>query len=218
MGSRGSGSTTGQASVSASYDISDRNENKDAVQQASALLGRKVSGNDLAQLAGAPAGSSVTVRGSEYEIVIRFKAPDGSHGARIVYKDENGVYMNNDDLHAGTTGQGTGTKIFALQVKTAIRLGIPEIHTEAAGGPNGSKNGYYTWARLGYRIPLHPQLRQAAKAAGFGDVPSTQELMAKPGGKQWWKANGGDDHGVFDLRKGSTSRKMLSAYLKETGS
>jgi hypothetical protein len=41
--------------------------------------------------------------------------------------------------------------------------------------------------------------------------------MALPGGKEFWKANGDSYDGVFDLRKGSRSLRVLSSYMKEKG-
>jgi hypothetical protein len=77
-------------------------------------------------------------------------------------------------------------------------------------------NGYYTWARLGYDGKI-PHEVQSVLPDDYASARSVQELMARPGGAQWWRERGTSWQGTFDLTPGSRSHQILDAYLKEKG-
>lgn len=145
--------------------------------------------------------------------------PDGT---KYLY---NHTYMLKEEFQ----GKGLGREMLREQVKTAQRLGIKEIRTDAARGTTPwhqsevGKNlvGYYSWASLGYNAALTPdriaKLRANAAAAGvsvpanLGKVKDIHELFRTPGGRELWKAAGFSIDMTFDTRKGSVSNSILNA-------
>lgn len=111
-------------------------------------------------------------------------------------------------------GQGLATEALFQQAKAASALGFTEITVKAAGYGAGGKpvdtNGYYTWARLGF-LPVHDV--GAGGKSGL-DLP---KMMMTPEGRKWWANNGTAWNGRFDLRPGSVSMRVLSAYRDERG-
>lgn len=143
---------------------------------------------------------------------------------RHLIDDENqgGRYIDNHEffLDKSLQGQGLGTQMFHAQVEAAQAHGFDTIHTMAEGNfhestdPENPVNGYYTWARLGYNATLSDKQRSRIFRAGFHDVKDLHDLMSRPGAAAWWKRNGGEFEGFFDTRQGSTSRRVLDAYMK----
>jgi len=117
-------------------------------------------------------------------------------------------------------GKGLGSKIFTDQVTELRKMGINRIICLAAGsaeelernpGGVGTANGFKTWASLGYdgeivnpRTPLPSQ---------FVGIHRVQQLMAAPGGKEYWEKNGVAFDAEFDLTPGSRSLQILDAYV-----
>jgi hypothetical protein len=115
--------------------------------------------------------------------------------------------------------RGQGSKMFAEQVRNAAAAGWRKMETDATRSP--TMNGHYTWARLGYMgavrvrpdaVPAH--LRDKISPTGILDI---REILKTPEGRTWWKENGWDWKGHFDLSEGSQSRRLLDAYLEERG-
>lgn len=136
------------------------------------------------------------------------------------------VVCVNDYFRVDETGGGKGTKIFADQVEACAFAGVKEIQTHAARGSDSTFNGYYTWPRLGYDqdlgdiSPTSSRERVLAKQLQekFPSAEKVSDLMKTKEGRDFWKAKGVDLHdATFDLREGSFSRKVLSAYLEEKG-
>lgn len=132
---------------------------------------------------------------------------------RVLVRTKRGKYIKNEFFGTFNTGTGLGAKIFARQVKMASKLGYSKIKTHAAGYKDGFFNGYTTWAKLGYngRISasqksLLPQQHQGAN--------TIHQLRKMKGGMAAWKEHGSDFQGTFNLAKGSRSRKVLAAYLR----
>lgn len=131
----------------------------------------------------------------------------------LVMSKTKGKYIKNEFFQAFKTKTGIGAKIFARQVKKASKLGYTRIVTDAAGRKGSNYNGYYTWARFGYNSRLGTH--KYSLPAPYNTAKTIQGVMRMKGGREAWKEHGGMFYGTFDLRKGSKSRKILSAYLKE---
>jgi SPP1 gp7 family putative phage head morphogenesis protein len=124
--------------------------------------------------------------------------------------------------HIGTN-MGTGTMLFTNQVrqfskdyKTLLVLAEKSTGT----------NGYYTWARLGYEFEKTKSVEYLRKLndliavkhpINVKAVKSLQELMTTPAGREFWKTEGFEFTGTFDLTENSLSRKLLNRYIQERG-
>jgi hypothetical protein len=115
--------------------------------------------------------------------------------------------------------QGKGTEIFNNQVKQFKDKGFKNIETTAA--KSDKYNGYYTWARLGYEINsmtekrLFESLLKKSTDKRIKSVQSLQELMTFKEGRDFWKKNGFQFEGKFDLKDNSKSMFILNNYVKE---
>ncbi len=157
---------------------------------------------DLFSLVGAPDGSRVTVREGQLGLVAEtiYQANGRTMTSRrIVMRGPGGkVILLNDKIALSPTGEHFGLDVFRRQVDTAIAFGVDRIRCTAIRSSND--NGYYTWARFGYEpVGIKPQV----------SVPDT---MLTPDGREWWKVNGNDFEGVFDLSHGSRSRQVFDLY------
>lgn len=176
------------------------------------LFGQQVSDEDLARLAGAHGAELVDIvavpqRG--IEILVR---AEEYQAKRRIFGEAGALILENAVFRAAKTGTGIGLRLFSQQVQYAKKLGVQEIRVLAYRAPGW--NGYYTWARFGYDGPI-PANVFAVMPIHLRSARTVQELMALPGGKEFWKVNGDSYDGVFDLRKGSRSLRVLSSYMKE---
>lgn len=214
--------------------VTGRTEITPAADQASEVIfGRRLSQQEYRDLVGAPSNALVTVDGYEpfsqgdilqfevsgpgYEIP-QTRSISRRNGITTI---ENEVFVTNDELPPGS-----GTRIFARQVKTARQLGVDQIRTEASGEimymvePPRKANGYYTWPRLGYdgQIPWQVEidLPESLRTKNSSDL-RISDLMRTPEGRAWWKEHGTTAKMSFDLEPGRLSGQVLQAYLDEKG-
>ncbi len=181
----------------------------------------------IASLTGAQKGANVrleirTLRSGDLALRARVDHEDNTKSydmERIFYKDENGKkVIVNDGFGVEQKGQGLGTKIFTDQVKAATEHGFDRIETRASS--HRGQNGSYTWARLGYDGKLSTwSLNDLARDP---DVPNwlksattIHDLITRPGGREWWIKNHSSFDGVFDLKPGSLSHKILDYYNEQ---
>lgn len=179
---------------------------------------RKIDKNDLAELAGAFKGSIVSFSMESNTLAISVRNSNVVGQLRYIMKDRKGLFLKNEYFaKSNSASSGIGAKMLAIQAKAAGRLGIDRIKTEAAGSKNSTTfNGYYTWPRLGYDGKISDNIKSKLPKDLKGSK-TVQDLFKQKGGSQWWKENGSWTDMVFDTRKGSNSRKILSAYIKEKG-
>ena len=188
-----------------------------------AIAGRPVTDDEIRALAGATGRGDVfilpTIQG--VHDAVRIKVDDADYNMmRKIWRDGQGnLQMENEYFIATKPGGGLGTRVFAKQVDAAAKFGVSEIAVHAAR--DTGFNGYYTWARLGYKLEVNPS---RTKSAGneqyqrdFKGVRDTHQLFSRSGGAAWWKEHGHDTTGSFDLSAGSTSRRVLDSYLSEKG-
>lgn len=140
---------------------------------------------------------------------------------------KNEIIIIDENKRAG----GMGTKVFGRGVETARRLGIRTIRCHAARAAadgrmtlaDGSppRTGYHQWPSMGYDESFEVTAKYnpegvAKVREAFPGVASIQELYAREGGKEWWKANGFDLTKMqFDVTDGSTSMKKFAEFIKD---
>lgn len=193
---------------------------------ARALFGRELQAAEWAALVGAPDGATVGVlpwqheggQAVRLEITHRWYAEPSF---RFVYRDDDGrTAIYNESLRMREAApRGVGTRVLAHQVRGAQRVGVAYLTLDAEGRAGSPFNGYYTWARLGFNGPI-PERVRAALATGPPELRNAADildLLALPGGVQWWRRHGSTFAGVFDLRPGSRSLTTLAAYTESTG-
>lgn len=198
---------------------------------ARALIGRDVQPAEWAELVGAPDGSTLRVAtarvdldGMRESVQILLDHPwlEGT-AVRYVYRDDGSRLAMFNDFVFFRPGSppGVGTRLLVLQVRKAISLGIEHIATDAAGGPGSTFVGYSVWPRLGFDGPIPPAARAKVDALPedhpLRTAQTVRDLMARPGGRAWWQANGSEFRAYFDLAEGSVSRRLLAAYTREKG-
>ena len=170
--------------------------------------------------AGGQKGVKVAVKRSRYSDALQLDVEGpGWHAQRYVSRGEDGrPVMRNESITVTEKGKGTGTRLFAAQVADLARRGFSHIETTAEGSKKDplGRNGYYTWARLGYDGPI-PAATRSKLPEGLADATSVQDLLARPGGLAAWKEHGQTFNGAFDLDPQSRSSRVLAAYLGSLG-
>lgn len=191
-------------------------------ETAAALTKLGVKHEDLMGLASVPHGAEANVLATinhRDQLVLAMGGRDGEthfYSERIYDFEEMAVENDSSGVTSGG-GHGFGTSMLVSQVGMAERYGFKDIETLAAGHGSGaatkpaSLNGYYTWARMGFdgRIKEdHPS---------FGGAKYVSELMKTASGRDAWLKYGTATRMTFDMRRGSTSMKVLDAYAREKG-
>lgn len=173
-------------------------------------------------LVGAPADATVEVEGYADEVKLSVEHPKFA-ATRIIRKNSEGkIYIENAvfKVNEWQQGKGIGADIFSNQVESATQNGVSYIQCDAAGdaGDESGYNGYYTWPRLGYDIPIE-EIRTGAKQDikwKFPEAKTIQDVFKTKEGRAWWKEHGSHLDGMkFDLTPGSRSMQILKTYNQE---
>jgi hypothetical protein len=103
-----------------------------------------------------------------------------------------------------------------LRALSAMRVhGVGVIRT---GGARGDKfNGYDTWAKLG-GVGRIPKGVLSAACARFGRVSRVEQIMDRPGGRQWWKEHGDSWNLRMELFPGGRTARILDALMARMNS
>lgn len=135
---------------------------------------------------------------------------------RIINLKEKSLSMESFILGINIQRKQIGAKVFNDAVEYSRQLGFKKLKTFAA--KTGYYNGYYTWARFGYDAkytdifyPTSPRWKYFEEK-GYKRM---SDLMKVKEGREWWKVNGTDWNGVFDLSPDSISSKVWELYKKE---
>jgi hypothetical protein len=185
-------------------------------------------------------GNNTTNKSPEYYLGLAGIPKDFTGNARIAYEPPNGkkitVRIQNEGIQMVRTidtvnksiynalfkinenskFSGKSLQIFTNQVKSAQKEGFKNITVNAAGSPGSPiYNGYYTWAAYGYTPNASNLYVESIKMRTGRDYGTWQNMMKSKQGRADWKANGQPWDGTFDLKKGSTNMKQLSAYTKD---
>lgn len=112
--------------------------------------------------------------------------------------------------------KGLATQMFAAHVHVARAFDFPFIHAYATGGSDSdawdTRNGYYTWPRLGFDT----RLAAAGKARlplAWRHLTFLHEVMEQPGGREWWRKHGFALEVTFNTSPRSRSMQSLHAAL-----
>jgi hypothetical protein len=174
---------------------------------------------DLAGMVGATDDAHVIVSGTHdlngESINIVTNHPK-YYTSRILKKDDEGrvtLFAEKFDVAVSERGKGNfGPQVFGRMVEQASSMGVDRIVTTASRSPN--ENGYYTWARFGYDAPLNRKEKEVLPAT-LGHAERVSDLMTTEEGRRWWKDHGSTKKMTFNLKDGSRSRKVWTAYLQE---
>ena len=185
------------------------------------LFGKRLSKLDYTELVAAPSGSRIRVRTSVLPPRLMILVDNPLYQVtqvRSLFKYRGNVEMGNDGwIVRDDAPAGVATRVVGRQVYMAHRIGVREIGVWAAGSYEDPEfNGYYTWPRLGFNVPL-ADYKEPLEADGFHNVTDTNDLFSRPGGPEWWKRHGKDCYGLFDLDPKSVSSIALRRYLKAKG-
>ena len=216
----GGGSSSANATESREEGVSDSDvesaQNRTGVTPATAHA-----------MIGAPADAKVNVIYDSFNtVVVKASGTDQDAGAYNMareFKAPSGdKYVVNQSFNVEKPGTGFGVAVLQKQVEECANHGYERIETSAARG--SGQNGYYTWPRLGYdNNPSYETLDSAIRWSRratevwkekFSEVTRVSELMATPGGREFWKSYGDHIALEFDLAEGSQSRKVLDAYVQ----
>lgn len=179
------------------------------------VLGKEMTRAQLAAFAGIPDGSTVSItvsvheggpkRGSGFNDHVMVEGKwDGGSVSLTFTKGDSEVYLG--ELKLTKKGTGEGTKIFSEMVDRFDKAGFKSIAGELSR--DRGMNGYYTWARLGFKPTDEVRDRNDNKV-------NLLKLMQTPEGRALWKKDGETWMGNFDIRAGSSTRKILEAYMRE---
>lgn len=176
-----------------------------------------VSDAQLGKMVCAPPGATVSMFAASSGALVCAFSHEGVRARRSFRRDSGDLVCKNVDLsiEPSSPHKGSGYRLFADQVQALKQGGVRRVTTEAAGDYSDKNiNGYYTWARLGYdgQVPPRASSRMPEQ---FKQMKTIQQVMATPEGRAAWKAKGEEFLGTFDLTPGSTSLKVLSAYVAE---
>jgi hypothetical protein len=190
------------------------------------LFGKAVTKDQIADLAGATNGAIVKITlgqsgvGGVWRTIVKVDVKHALYTQkREIVKGKDGklVVKNKSFYSTEEAPPGMGTRMMAKQVETARELGVAQLETWADGNKHSHNNGYYTWPRLGYDMPLPDYFTLMAEKNGFKSPKTVTDLMCQPGGAEWWKEWGRGGAATFDLDPDSVSSQVHAAYLEEKG-
>lgn len=111
------------------------------------------------------------------------------------------------DIVPTEQGKGLGARMFYNIADSAKKNGFKRIELIAAKGEG--YNGYISWARYGFDLnPTYAQeitrfgeLVRTSTLPEIKDARNLRDLMSTANGRAFWRENGFEFHGVFDLSK-----------------
>ena len=127
----------------------------------------------------------------------------------------------NDQLTRLSAGEGVPANEMAVRLlRRALRAKRPKplwdseaIRSHAASF--AEEDARLAESDLPHRAALLLNEDNAEESDGFVGVIDTNTLMQRPGGAVWWKANGYQVRGEFDLSSNSPMSQLLADYLDE---
>ncbi|QDQ24918.1 hypothetical protein FNU76_00355 [Chitinimonas arctica] len=174
----------------------------------------------VAQVTGAMDGSVIDVRVTATSTAFSICHPFLARKAQCLIRSEKGrIWMENRDLCLNVENQkhGLGARIFARQVLGAKALNIKRIVMPAAGSIQTPSHmeSELAWLKFGFiaNLPFDIRADLGVKGHPFSHVKTLQDLIAVPGGTQWWIENGHPFRMEFDTSDNSFSWSVLMAYL-----
>lgn len=209
------------------------------------VLGRGLSEQEIAGLVGAQPGDRVFIGGrmNNRQVGIEVVGHDYSHvGSYTVFRPNGGrpvLYANVVSVASDQRGQGLTTRILREQIRSAARIGLASIDLVAGRGEftsdmfaqvpgitaaqaarlAGRESGYYFWPLRGFSTHLQPDDLASMPARLRSQLPAVDaqysDLVRADGGPAWLREHGGQRGVSFDLTRGSPSRQILAAVLRQ---
>ncbi|QDQ28255.1 hypothetical protein FNU76_18925 [Chitinimonas arctica] len=173
-----------------------------------------------AQLTGAMDGAQIDLSITTNAATFLISHPILLGNAKRIIRSENGrLWIENSGLSIKAENQkrGLGTRIFARQALAAKAMGIKRIVMFASGRIESvnQMDSELAWIKFGFiaNLPFDLRARVSLMGGQFSRVRTLQELVALPGGAQWWAENGHAFRMEFDTTDNSHSWSVLTAYL-----
>lgn len=197
------------------------------LQELRQCLGPAFQPADLVKMAGSPPpGGYVVASSTPTGLSINARGPGGWTMSCILHTNQEPVHLEDHLMMAGDNPPGTGSRMFANQVKSAAQWGVHHIEMDASGKGDGTMNrkvavkpgepdmnGYYTWPRLGCDAEI-PDSHRSALTGRYREAKTLSQLFAMPDGNKEWYRHGSVLRVTFDLTPGSHCHAVLDAYLK----
>lgn len=207
-----------------------KNESRDDVEKKwSSIMGGDIPLAAAASLIGAPENSDVEVYlSNKGDVVIEAKHPDIEDCTRILKYDSINkvpyIYNSMFVINEKARENGFGSRIIGDQIDACRAAGIQEMRCHAARvdseGDRNAFTGYIVWPLIGYDQSLtdskgilnnQRDIYESARTK-FPEAKTVRDVIESPGGREWWKENGGDMlNAVFDLRGESRSMEIWNA-------
>lgn len=124
-------------------------------------------------------------------------------------------------IHPDFQGNGIAMESVLRQVSAPFDTISMQAARFDHADPSQRLSGYSAWWKYGYNAPIDRVVATLQRRHGTGsreaEIPakllkgsrSLLDIMAKPGGPEWWKEFGGDITLTFDTRPGSQGRVRL---------
>jgi hypothetical protein len=199
------------------------------------IFGKDLTPNQIAEVIGAPRGSSVFVssNGSSHELSWTVSHPDIRSYDGTISKTQGGahihigrMFMQYDRI---ATGGGLGSSMGLGIVANSKKYGVVSMDTTGAGSGahvlaarrSGSVavTGYSSWAELGGKGNITPSIQSRLKRNYNMTATNTHELLAKYGdaGMAAWKKEGEETRFSWDFRKNSPHVALMAQRLDRLG-
>jgi len=134
-------------------------------------------------------------------------------------RDGNVLHMAGFFVHPDFQGKGLALESVSKSVSSgAVRL-VMEAERFDTANPNMRMTGYHVWPKYGYDAPIADvarALRSGSIPEQFAKAKSLLDIYAMPGGREWWRENGGAIKLTFDARPRSKSREALIKFQDRT--
>ena len=191
--------------------------NAEAIESlASEIAGKRVGPKEIAELAGAPVGSTV-VASSYKESSVNFLVNSRAYNfsGQLVRNPDESLVLKLDKVHVAKSRrrQGIGSAAFGRQLEQARKLGVERIELDGARNddPRSLQVGYKVWPKFGFDADLNPR-RVAGLPDSLRGVTKLSDLRATAEGREWWDKNGWSTPLTFDMKPGSRSWQIWRAY------
>ncbi len=161
------------------------------------LFGKELSKNDIVRLVGSDKGNPYVVTDNQ-GVAIGYNNDDYTSRVHFAKKGDK-LECHYGYISATAKARGTPAvpRALAKQLETMLKLGVHEIHTEAARSEASTflnikqegLIGYKVWPKMGFDGPLN-RGHKSKLPKQFKKAKTLQELYAMPGGRKAWEEHG----------------------------
>ncbi len=187
----------------------------------------QISNRDLISLSGAPKGSKVSCSptGETINVLVENDMLFSEIFSFTLFKRADAKWqghMHLVKLLPKFRQRGIFTRMFLSCARIASALRIYRftshgLHIDASeSATNEQWAGVHASLALGWDSDLSSEQREVLSDS-LRDAATLQELLALPGGREWWKSNPSSLDLYFDTTPGSNCVRRLDAYTKSKG-